>query len=161
VLRLGREANRAQAAERLAMERLFHSSFENARALRHSGQIGHRWAALQAIQQAAEIARTLHRGKEQILALRNEAIACMTLPDVRIEPEWNGSPPGCVGLAFDSGYKHYVQAHLDGRISLRRVADDREIRLLRVTMPPGQNRRVYMGFSPRDQYLVAWFGDSA
>jgi serine/threonine protein kinase/WD40 repeat protein len=160
-VRLERSAGKALLAERVATERLFRSSLAQAKALQQSEQMGRRWAALKAVEQAADLARSLELGEEEILPLRNEAIACLALPDVRIEPEWQGSPPGCVGLAFDSSYANYAQCSLQGRISLRRRAEDREIRSFRVLFPAGLNRRVYMGFSPGDRYLAAWFSDAA
>ena len=39
--------------------------------------------------------------------LRDEAIACMALADLRVASEWEGFPPGSCGLAFDARLERY------------------------------------------------------
>jgi hypothetical protein len=60
-------------------------------------------------------------------ALRTEAIAALALPDVEVLQEWEGSPPGTVGLDFDGNLERYARLATDGTVSVRRVSDDAEI----------------------------------
>jgi serine/threonine protein kinase/WD40 repeat protein len=160
-LQLNAEAHRAAASEHEATYRLFRSRIAEARAIRFSGRMGQRWAALEALKEAVDLGRALDVDADQILTLRNEALACLALVDIKIDKEWNGSPPGCNGLAFSAHYDIYAQSWADGTIRLRRVADDGEIASLQCSVPPGLNRRVEMLFSPADRFLCAWFRDAA
>jgi WD40 repeat protein len=116
---------RALIAERENAEKLRESYYAQAQALRWSGQAGRRDQSLLALKKAAAIRPSLE--------LRNEAMACMALFDLRVAKEWDGCP-GPVGeipqLVFDEQLQHYARADARGNISIRRVADDREIRSL-------------------------------
>lgn len=84
----------AKDAERARTEQLWRSLIERARAGRTSGRIGQRYDGLTALKQAAEIRPTLE--------IRNEAIACMALVDLRPAPP--GTPvPKYLGGTFNSG----------------------------------------------------------
>jgi serine/threonine protein kinase/WD40 repeat protein/Tfp pilus assembly protein PilF len=122
----GRERNRAldnlrraEAAERDKTEKLWQSYLDRARAGRFSRQIGQRFDSLDALKEAAQI-----RPDDR---LRDEAIACLALPDLRLGKSWEAQPPGTTALAFDAAYKRYARAEDQGAISIRRVADDQEM----------------------------------
>lgn len=66
----------AEEARRDATEKLWQSYLDQARAGRWSGQAGRRFNSLEALAKAAEIRPTLE--------LRNEAIACMAMADLRV-----------------------------------------------------------------------------
>jgi hypothetical protein len=68
----------ARRAEQERTEQLWRSLIERARAGRTSGRLGQRYDGLAALKQAAEIRPTLE--------IRNEAIACMALVDLRPIP---------------------------------------------------------------------------
>jgi hypothetical protein len=70
---------RAQKAEQSYKESLWQSYLDQAQARRFSGQMGRRFESLAAIQKAAAIRPSLE--------LRNEAIACMALLDLRVAKE--------------------------------------------------------------------------
>ena len=59
-----------------------------------TSQIGQRFKSLEQLAQAARL--------QPSLELRNEAIACMALVDLRPGPEWEGSVPGSTGVRFDA-----------------------------------------------------------
>ena len=63
------------AAEEAGLERLREAYLAQARALRNSPQSGHRGQALEAVTRAAAIRRSAD--------LRDDAIACLALPDAR------------------------------------------------------------------------------
>ena len=98
-----------------AQESLFASYFDQARASRSSRQPGQRFAALAALRKAASI----HRTPE----LRDEAIACLALPDlepVRRRPvidkmDW-----------IDPSFTWMAYAGHEATITIRRVEEDRE-----------------------------------
>src|SRR5262249_28927918 len=117
----------AQRAEREKSEKLCESYLNQARAGRWSGRAGRRFDSLTALTEAAKIARDLRMPEERIRELRNEAIACMALVDLRIAKEWDGWPPGTTGLNFDAQLKSYARCDVKGNISVRRVADDQEL----------------------------------
>jgi WD40 repeat protein/tRNA A-37 threonylcarbamoyl transferase component Bud32 len=82
----------AKDAEQQRTEQLWRSLIERARAGRTSGRIGQRYDGLAALRQAAAIRPTLE--------IRNEAVACMALVDLRPAPA--GTPaPKRVGGTFN------------------------------------------------------------
>jgi eukaryotic-like serine/threonine-protein kinase len=84
----------AKEAERDRTEQLWRSLIERARAGRTSGRMGQRFDGLTALKQAAGIRPTLE--------IRNEAIACLALVDLRLAPP--GTPaPKQPGGTFNSG----------------------------------------------------------
>src|SRR5262249_44407941 len=100
-----------------------------------SGQVGRRFGSLDAIAKAAEIHADLE--------LRNEAVACLALADLR--PLDTKFPPESVGrLSFDAGLERYAFSNDQGDISIRRTSDHSEV--LRF---PGPGSRAWIVlFSP-------------
>ena len=64
-------------------EQLFEALQDQARAGRFSRQMGQRFDSLDALAKAAEIARELKLPRERFDPLRDEAIACLALPDLK------------------------------------------------------------------------------
>jgi WD40 repeat protein len=79
------------------------------------------------------------------------------LPDLRLETDWDGNPPGTNGLAFDARFERYAWSFNDEGIRVRRLADHAD--LVRLPVPPSDrvSRWVRMRFSPDGRYLAAWF----
>jgi serine/threonine protein kinase/WD40 repeat protein len=146
--RLEKQLKRAEKAEEEKTNKLWDSYLASAQASRGigSGQPGRRFKGLEAVRQAAAIRTDLR--------LRNEAIALLTLPDVRVAHELpNGLPVGSGGMTFDSDFEYYARSDLKGNISVRRVADDQEVKLI-----PGHGTYAYqMKFSPDGQLLSAFY----
>jgi hypothetical protein len=91
----------AQKAEREAKDELARSRLERARAGRLGRQLGRRSEGLMALAEAARQAHELKLPPERIRELRNEAIACLALTDVRpvrrpedLAPANPGAGPG-------------------------------------------------------------------
>jgi WD40 repeat protein len=142
--RLQEQLALTERAEREKTEKLWDSYLAAARASRWSGQPGRRHDGLEAVRQAAAIRPDLR--------LRNEAVALLTLPDVRVVRELpEGRPNGSGDLAFDPDFEHYARSDLRGNISVRRVADDREVARL-----PGFGPYAWwIKFSPDGRFLLA------
>jgi eukaryotic-like serine/threonine-protein kinase len=106
----------AEASERKATDKLWDAYLAQARANRRSHEVGRRFGSLAILAQAAEIRPSLE--------LRNEAIACLTLPDLRLGNRWEPSgrehfrvepsgratwsDHGLDGFAFDSMLERYA-----------------------------------------------------
>jgi serine/threonine protein kinase/WD40 repeat protein len=149
-VRFGRERNRAldnlhraEVAERDKTEKLWQSYLDRARAGRFSRQIGQRFGSLDALKEAAQL-----RPDDQ---LRDEAIACLALPDLRLGKSWEALPPGTTALAFDASYERYARAESQGAINIRRVADDQEI----TRWPSPGLAASSLTFSPDGHFLAA------
>jgi serine/threonine protein kinase/WD40 repeat protein len=143
---------RATTAEADRTRQLWESSFAQARAGRFSHQVGQRFASLKAIQRAANLGVFPERTGE----LRDEAIACLALPDLRLERSLGVSYPGdfadSTWIAFDDAFEHFAYSDRDGAITLRRVADSEVLGRL-----PGPGWRPYaigLAFSPHGEWLV-------
>ncbi|MGE0378194.1 MAG: protein kinase, partial [Planctomycetaceae bacterium] len=136
---------RAIQAEEMRNEMLWNSLLAQAQARRWSGRQGQRFASLAALEQAATIRPSLE--------LRNEAIACLALMDIRVQREWVGCPggPAQVGaLAFDQRLERYARSDVQGNVSIRRVDGDQELQSL-----PGSGLWVpHICFSPDGTYVA-------
>ncbi|HXG09325.1 MAG TPA: tetratricopeptide repeat protein, partial [Gemmataceae bacterium] len=152
------ERQRAEQAERERTEQLAQSLLREAQAGRWSGRAGRRFDSLKALAEAARIARELKLSEEKLLELRNEAIACLALVDLRVAKEVLAPEEETAGsVAFDGKMERYARADLKGNISVRWVADDREICVL-----PGSDVRAgSLLFSPSGQFLAAYYQDNA
>jgi serine/threonine protein kinase/WD40 repeat protein len=147
--RLQEQLARADRAEKGETEKRWDSYLASAQASRWSDRAGRRFEGLDAVRQAAAIRPDLR--------LRNEAIALLTLADVRLAREIaQGYPPGSTALTFDPDFEHYARSDLQGNISIRRVAGDREVQFLRG--PPMAAH--HLKFSPEGRFLAAFYNNS-
>jgi hypothetical protein len=131
---LGQERNKAVAARERAelaeREVKIRSYLSKATAYRRSRQAGQqRFKALAEVAAALQLDPT----PELRADLRNEAIACLLLPDFEVEKDWDGWPVGSGGLAFDAAFERYARSDKDGNVSIRRVADDHVLLTLQGT----------------------------
>ena len=141
--RADREAARARAAEGDAREKLWQSYLNEAKARRFSGQAGRRAESLTALKQAARIRPNLQ--------LRNEAIACLALTDMRVGKVWDLAPDN-LRLAYDGPYERYALLCLtNGLVTIRRTQDDAQIMQLGTLSQPGSAATGF--FSPDGRWL--------
>jgi serine/threonine protein kinase/WD40 repeat protein len=152
-----RTAGRAQQAERKATDRLLEALVTRAEAGRGSGRQGQRFANLDALRQAAELAHDQGRPAADLLYLRAQAAACLALPDLSLEEDWEGNPPGTNGLNFDVRFERYAWSFRDEGISVRRLEDHGELR--RLPTPPSDrvSRLARYDFSRDGRYLAACY----
>ena len=138
---------RAERAESNAVSKLLDSYIANARAGRHGRFAGQRFEGLRTIRTAA----LLEQPGNRILELRNEAIACLALPDLRPVRAWeNGPQGGFLGVDFDPTTGRMARGTPRGDVLLR-GPDTRgdEVRL------PGDGlRAVMLRFSRDGRYLA-------
>jgi hypothetical protein len=144
---------KAQHAERNAKRRLVDARLAQAHSGRNSQEPGHRLAGWQAIGEAATLARELQADEKLVRELRNEATACLTQPDVRLESQWDGWPKGSLGLAFDADLKRYAYSDEQGNITIRSAPDGRE--LARLSGEGPNTAAPHLRFSPDGRYLLA------
>jgi serine/threonine protein kinase/WD40 repeat protein len=151
------EARRkADTAFLQAQQRLFDAKLAEARANRLSRQVGQRFESLTAIREAAQLASALKLGADQVDLLRTEAIACLALADLRpLKKAWEGWPDGSSGdVGWDANLEHYARSDDAGNISVRRVADDKELALLAGWKNSGSQ---LMRFSPDGTLLAVLY----
>jgi serine/threonine protein kinase/WD40 repeat protein len=140
------EANHARAAEADAREQLWHSYLAQAQAGRWSHRAGARFNGLDLVRKAAAMRPSLE--------LRNEAIALIALPDVRLVKEWpdQGDPKQpCLG--FDYPRWRYAHRAKNGDVVVRSLDDDRELVHLPGAHSPGD-----FIFSPSGRLMAAFEG---
>jgi len=152
---------RAQQNAGAATDQLREAYIAQARANRRTDRAGRRYDSLAAVSKAA----ALHPTPAQREELRNEAIACFALTDVRVVKQWPISARGVVGTGetgqrrwrFDSRLQIYASVAERGEITIRQVVDDREIARL-----PGIGSAVFgiPFFSPDSRFLVVYYGDT-
>jgi WD40 repeat protein len=113
------DAQRARLAEADAREKLLASYLAQARADRWSQQAGRRFNALDLLKKAAEVRPSLE--------LRNEAIACMTLPDLRPVREWELPAGAVLANGFDWKHDRWAFANHDGNITFSSIETNKEL----------------------------------
>ncbi len=141
--------NAASVAKSDALAKLWDSSLVAARAGRMSRSPGQRFASIRAIEQALALPLPPGRSKDD---LRTEAIASLVLPDLEVSKEWPGWPTGSRGFAIDNTFQRYARGDADGNVSVRRIADDKEL----FRLPgggPSPDTYGAIGFSPDGRYL--------
>jgi WD40 repeat protein/Flp pilus assembly protein TadD len=155
--KIGEQLEKTREAARDAQEQLWQAQLAEAKAGRLSGQPGRRFRGLGALAKAAAALDELGKGEAQRRLLRDETVACMALCDLRPLKEWNGwTAPFDFGADFAPDFETYARCDGHGRVSLRRVADDKELAELPAPpFPPEEkNPEVYPHFSPCGRYLV-------
>jgi WD40 repeat protein len=141
-----------EKAERERTEQLWKSYREQAEARRFSRQAGQRFESLEALAEAARIARSLGHGDDVLEDLRRKAIGSLALPDLRRDRELPGWTPEMVGVAIDDRFERYALRDKQGGISVRQVADGKEIVHLSASKT-GSGFEVLV-FSPDGRYLA-------
>jgi WD40 repeat protein len=136
----------AEAARREAVVNLRDSYLAQARANRWSGRAGQRFDSLGALARAARIRPSRE--------LRDEAVACLMLPDAEVFHQWS-LPPG-YDFDFDARLERYARAEPEGGIVIRRVSDGAEL----LRLPGlGKPETVRLRFSPDGRFLAEkWSG---
>jgi WD40 repeat protein/tetratricopeptide (TPR) repeat protein len=142
----------ARRARTEAREELFNALLDRARAGRFSRRLGQRFNSLVAIEKAVVIGRELKLPPEKFEPLRDEAIACLALPDLRAVGRVITQPPNVIAAAFDSTPTRYALRFRNATISVRRVADDQEIAHFQAR---GVREIWIFGFSPDGRYLAS------
>jgi serine/threonine protein kinase/WD40 repeat protein/tetratricopeptide (TPR) repeat protein len=110
-------------AERAERENQIRSHLARAAAYRRSGRVGQRFGAL------AETAAAMKLDPSPDLRqqLRNEAVAALVLPDLRLVKEWEGWLPGSQFVEFDDAVTRYALVDRQGVVRICGVADGREV----------------------------------
>lgn len=136
---------RAERAEASAEARLYEVRLNYIRANRLTGQAGQRYDSL------AEI-NTVASSQSNSLALRNELIACLTLPDARLLKEWTHLSLQSVPFHLSGAFRFYATNDALGQVTVRDLASDSVVALLPGPVPtPGPTSLL---FSPDDRYLA-------
>jgi len=117
-----KDQERALTAERQARLGEAEALVGKAHGTRLSRQRGQRFDALAALGKAAAIGRELGQPAAWFDAVRNEAIAALALPDVRLVKEWPNQ--GRPVLDISASLERYVRWDHDASFSLHRLADD-------------------------------------
>jgi WD40 repeat protein/tRNA A-37 threonylcarbamoyl transferase component Bud32 len=146
------ENERAERAERRVREGRWDTYLANvskAQAGRRSGLPGRRFESLEALRQAARVGRELEMSRERVLQLRNEAVGCLSLADLRLLRQWD-LPGGQPSFAtFDHTLERYTVGDRNGgTIQVRHSDDNRE--LLRLPGPMLWT----LQFSPDGRFLA-------
>jgi WD40 repeat protein len=143
------QEQQTRAAERDKTLQLAVARWNEARALRQARHPGQRLRTLDALADAVRHLRSLDLLEPRKLDLRNDAIACLSLSDLR---EVTRRPlPAGRWVAFDSLCRRYAQSDEPGTLTLRRVEDGQVVRRWR-WKGGGYGRHT---FGPEDRFLVA------
>lgn len=136
-------AVRLKHLNRESREKLRDSLLAQANANRWSGRPGRRFASLEALGKAAEIRPGVD--------LRNEAIAAMSLVDVRSVKQWSVDHAQKSYLHFDYSFERYLRTHTNGSVTVHRVKDDQEL----FAWAAGGSADAGFDFLPESGLLVA------
>ncbi|PWU20848.1 MAG: hypothetical protein C5B50_03010 [Verrucomicrobia bacterium] len=145
-IRAENERRRAVGAEEAAREELWKSYRDQARGGRSGLQAGHRFDSLAAIRNAARMHPSLE--------LRNEAIACLALADLRPAASPLQIPGAPVTL--DSSFERCAAADAQGRIQVRRRSNGE---LLEELPSLTNSVQFIFPFSPDRHFLPVTYSD--
>jgi eukaryotic-like serine/threonine-protein kinase len=138
-----REAAIRSRAE--AEDRLWEGQITQARAIRIAN-------GLNARRDSIALLETASRTRVSSV-LRNEFIAALALPDIRLAREWDGWPDGSHSIAFSADFDCYARSDESNTIAIRRTSDDAE--LGRIKGPGPSANHAWM--SPDGQSIAAMF----
>ncbi len=144
------QANDLRQEHTKSTQRLYDALLTCAQSGRWSGRVGQRFESLQALAEAAHLGPALNWDEEQKLLLRNEAIACMILPDLQLAQPVHRLPPATISLAYDRPLARYVASDQNGNLHLCRTSDHVELARL-----PGAGDRAYVAQFSGDGRLLA------
>jgi WD40 repeat protein len=133
---------RAEQAERDKTDLLWHSYLAQARAGHWSGRVGQRFGTLEALRLAAAIRPSAE--------LRQEAIECLSLIDLRLVRRWEKHDTN-LGPAFDGRLERYACGFVYSDLFVRRATDDTNL----ITLPPGDARKGPLLLSSPDGRFLA------
>jgi eukaryotic-like serine/threonine-protein kinase len=125
--RNGRMADQLKAQRDEAHQNLIQAYMSEAEARLHGHRTGQRFDALDAIARATRLARSAGINDPDRQKLRNQAIAAMGLPDVRVGWQVEVPDPKRHGFTVDSSFERYAQKRDDGSVVIRRTSDDHEL----------------------------------
>ena len=138
----------AQKQARDALEKLRDSYYAQARAMRWSGRAGRRFDSLEALTRAAEILP----GDD----LRDEAIAAMTLADLRQHFPEVQVPADVELVAVDAEFQRFAYGTEQGAVKVCRASDGSAI----MTIPgEGAATEFVLKFSPGGNELAVGYAD--
>jgi WD40 repeat protein len=140
-----------RTAEERATRRLFDARLAQARAGSLSRRVGQRFDSLAAVGEATRLARDLKLPPESFLDLRNAAIACLALPDLRLVKPWPGWPASNHNVDFDDKLEIYARADPQGVVTIGRVSDGQQTARL-----PATGSGVWILMSRDGKYLAVW-----
>jgi serine/threonine protein kinase/WD40 repeat protein len=145
---LQEQQTRTRAAEREKTLQLAQARWNEARLTRQAHQPGQRHRSLEALAEAVRHLRSLDQLEERRLALRNDAIACLTLWDVRPVKHLSRAP-GLPAPTVDPLGGHYVSVDAPTVVSWRRLADDQVVHRWQWQ----GNHCVFSAISPDGRYV--------
>ncbi len=148
---IGRALGKLTRADQATRRNLFDALAAQARSSRFSRRPGQRFGSLAALHRAADLARELELPPEEFDRLRDEAIACLALPDVEAVGRPLGEPAQ-VWTIFDRGMTRYAQRFRDGTIVVRSAVGDRELARFRAH---GDRDFWVFTFSPDGRFLAS------
>ena len=160
----GREAQEAREqraaavdAEVVAQSRTWEARLSEAAALRWSGKPERRFLAFDALREAAELTGQ-QAEPDNLKRLRDSAIACLAIVDLRPMDSWKGNPGYGEMVSADAALARYATTFPDGRISISSYPE-RKI-LLEI---PGAGEPVsrVLRFSPDGNQLAVAYGVEA
>ena len=141
-----------------ATRKLWDSYLAQARANRWSGRAGRRFESLDVLKKAAEI--------RPALELRNEAIGCLALPDLRVLREWHGNRADPALVSVDADLRLCARCEPGGDIVVYRLADEglvarfglssKRVWLVRLSRDGKLLAAEYLSSQSRDDVLTVW-----
>lgn len=132
---------RAERAEAEAVARLHEANLNWVRANRLTGRTGQRFASLAQLARATAVTNRLE--------LRNEAIACLTLPDLRLLKQW-ATAPDSDSFYLSPSFRLYVTNDDHGNLTVRDTVTDE----VQYQLPSQGTRLTTVLGSPDERFLA-------
>ena len=144
-------------AENLAQNQTWEARVSEAAALRWSGKPERRFLAFEALREAAAIT-SQHDAPGNLKRIRDSAIACLAIVDMRPVDSWRGNPGYGEMVCADPSLVSYATTFPDGRIS---ISSYPERAVLLEIAGTGEPVNRVLRFSPDGRQLAAAYGTGA
>lgn len=122
-----RAENGQRVATKLAQHEAWESYLAQAQARATSSQMGQRFAGLEAIRSAQSLLGEIGDNPERSMRLRNAAITCLALPDLRMVRARKGLLAEAATVNVPTPHDLLVIVEKSGTVVVRRASDDFEL----------------------------------
>lgn len=167
-----RQRNEARDARDDARHMLWQAKINEAESLAAVRKPGHRAAAFRLVREALDLAPANQLSPEELLSARSVVASASLLADLETVRTWQPADAVVDGWSntfdFDAALQRYVILTRSGGVSLRNLADDREVTRLptdgpqaRVYLGPSGKRLAVVQVLPATERLDVWDASAA
>ncbi len=140
-----------QKSKEDALNKLWESKITQADATRMSNQIGQRYEALKAIDDARALGENGRFTQSQLDQMRNATIACLAKSDMRVDSQWQGHVPSSKNILAVNRAQSLYAYGVENQICICRMTSGEQVAKVTAT-----NREPSVLLSDSGDHLAIW-----